>query len=43
VLLATLVPQGVLAAQSNFLWVNVLAVAIIGIAAVACAMALKKT
>ena len=32
-----------LAAQSNFLWINILAVAIIGLVALACAVALKKT
>jgi hypothetical protein len=43
VLLSTLAPQGVLAAQSNFLWVNILMVAIIAVAAVAAAVALKKS
>jgi hypothetical protein len=43
VLLSALSPQGVLATQSNFLWVNFLMVAIIGIAAVAAAVALKKS
>jgi hypothetical protein len=43
VLLSMLQPQGILAAESNFLWINILAVAIIGLVAVACAMALKKT
>jgi hypothetical protein len=42
-MLSTLIPQGVLAAQSNFLWVNILAVAIIALAFVAAAVALKKT
>jgi hypothetical protein len=32
-----------LAAQSNFLWINILAVGIISLVAVACAVALKKT
>jgi hypothetical protein len=32
-----------LAVQSNFLWINMLAVAIISLVAVACAVALKKT
>jgi hypothetical protein len=36
-------PQGILAAQSDLLWINILAVAIIGLVAVACAVALKKT
>ena len=43
VLLSVLSPQGVLAAQSNFLWVNILMVAIIGMAAIAAAVALKKS
>jgi hypothetical protein len=43
VLLSMLQPQGILAAESNFLWINILAVAIIGLVAVACAVALKKT
>lgn len=42
-LLSTLSPQGILAVQSNFLWVNILMVAIIGIAAVAAAVVLKKS
>ena len=42
-LLSALSPQGVLAAQSNFLWVNILMVAIITVAAVAAAVALKKS
>jgi hypothetical protein len=40
--LTLLAPHGILAAQSNFLWVNILAVAIIAVAAVAAAVALKK-
>ncbi|MGH9009350.1 MAG: hypothetical protein ACRDYF_05805 [Acidimicrobiia bacterium] len=43
VLLSMLSPEGILAAQSNFLWVNILAVAIIAVVAAACAAALKKT
>lgn len=42
-LLSMLAPQGTLAAQSNFLWINIFAVAVIALVAVACAMALKKT
>jgi hypothetical protein len=42
-MLSTLVPQGVIAAQSNFLWVNILMVAIIALAALAAAVALKKS
>ena len=41
-MLSALSPEGILAAQSNFLWINMLAVAIIAIAATACAVALKK-
>ncbi len=39
--LSTLSP--ILAVESNFLWINMLAVAIVTLAAVACAAALKKT
>jgi hypothetical protein len=35
--------QGVLAVESNLLWVNILMVAIIGMAAVAAAVTLKKS
>lgn len=42
-LLSALSPQGVLATQSNFLWVNILAVAIIAIAAIIAAVVLKKS
>ncbi len=42
-LLSMLAPDGILAAQSNFLWVNILAVAVIALVAVACAVALKKS
>jgi hypothetical protein len=42
-MLSTLVPPGVIAAQSNFLWVNILMVAIIALAALAAAVALKKS
>ena len=38
-----LAPHEILAVQSNFLWINMLAVAIISVVAVACAVALKKT
>jgi hypothetical protein len=38
-----LVPHEILAAQSNYLWINMLAVAIIAVAAIAAAVALKKT
>jgi hypothetical protein len=31
-----------IAAQSNFLWINLLAVAVIALVALACAVALKK-
>jgi hypothetical protein len=41
--LTLLTPHEILAAQSNYLWINMLAVAIIAAAALACAMALKKT
>jgi hypothetical protein len=43
VLLSMLPPQEILAVQNNYLWVNILAIAIIGLVAVACAVALKKT
>ncbi len=43
VLLSMLAPDGVLAAQSNFLWVNILALVIIALVALACAVALKKS
>ena len=43
VLLSTLSAPGILAAESNFLWVNILAVAIIAVAAVAALVALKKS
>jgi hypothetical protein len=43
VMLSTLSPHGTLAAQSNLLWVNILMVAIITVAAVAAAVALKKS
>lgn len=33
----------ILAAQSNFLWVNLLAIGIIAVVALACAVALKKS
>ncbi len=42
-LLSMLAPEGILAAESNFLWVNILALVIIGLVAVACAVALKKS
>ena len=42
VMLSTFSPQGTLAAESNFLWINILAVAIIAVAALAAAIALKK-
>jgi hypothetical protein len=32
-----------LAAQSNFLWINLLAIAVIALVALACAVALKKS
>ena len=41
-MLSTLEPQ-IIAAQSNFLWVNMLAIVIIGLVALGCAVALKKT
>ena len=41
-MLTALSPQ-VLAAQTNLLWINMLAVAIIGLVAMACAVALKKS
>ena len=41
--LTALSPQGVLAAQSNLLWINMLAVAIISLVAAGCAVALKKS
>jgi hypothetical protein len=43
VLLSMLEPQGTLAVQSNFLWINLFAIAIIALVAVACLAALKKT
>ena len=43
VLLSILSWQGILAAQSNSLWVNILMVAIVAVAAVAAAAALKKS
>jgi hypothetical protein len=43
VVFTALSPPTILAAQSNFLWVNMLMVAIIGLAAVAAAIALKKS
>lgn len=42
-LLSALSPQGVVAVQSNFLWINILAVVIIAIAAIAAAVVLKKS
>jgi hypothetical protein len=39
----SLSPSGILAAESNFLWVNILMVAIIAVAALAAAVALKKS
>jgi hypothetical protein len=42
-LLSMLAPEGTLAVQSNFLWVNILALVIVGLVAVACAVALKKS
>ena len=42
VMLSTLSPSGILAVESNLLWINILAVAIIAAAALAAAISLKK-
>jgi hypothetical protein len=43
VMLSTLSPHGIVAAESNLLWINILMVAIIAAAAVAALVALKKS
>ncbi len=42
-MLLSMFEPATLAVQSNFLWINMLAVAIISLVAVACAVALKKS
>ena len=42
-MLLSMFEPATLAVQSNFLWINLFAVAIITLVAVGCAVALKKT
>jgi flagellar basal body-associated protein FliL len=42
-LLSTLSQHGILAAKSNYLWINIMVVAIVAVAAVAALVALKKS
>ena len=39
----SMLASGALAAQSNYLWVNIMAIVVIGLVALGCAVALKKT